>query len=598
MKLSRLYSNKPSIFEPIDFLPGLNVILAEIRLEENRKKDTHNLGKSTLGRLIDFCFLSNKDNKLFLFKHLELFKEFTFYLEIERPDGTYVTVRRSVSEATKISFKVHRERSQDFGGLPPSGWNHLDVPLTRARQILDGLLDWRALKPWSYRKELGYLLRSQDDYRDVFHLGKFAGKHSQWKPFLAHVIGFDSDILNSYYEKEEELSEKREKQESLKGELGGSVEDSSKIDGILLLKQREAERKQRLLDSFDFGPQDKERTKELVEDIDRKIAQLNKERYSLNRNNKKILYSLQEDEIVFDPEEAERIFREAGVYFSGQIKKDFVQLIQFNRAITEERRRYLKEERAYIEKRLRDVDSELSALGKKRAEALSFLSETDVFNKYKKLSDELVTIKADIASLERQREFVNRLRKLGAEIRALEDERIRLQQRIEKDVYEKNSDKSSVFSSIRLHFSEIVEDVIDRKAVLSVFQNQKGYLEFSAEILDESGNTTSADWGHSYRKLLCIAFDMAVLRAHLGEKFPRFVYHDGVFESLDDRKKWNLLSVLRRYADVGIQSIITVIDSDLPAQSDEDEPIFEDSEVVLRLHDEGESGRLFKMKGW
>ncbi|MFZ2077034.1 MAG: DUF2326 domain-containing protein, partial [Xanthobacteraceae bacterium] len=34
-----------------------------------------------------------------------------------------------------------------------------------------------------------------------------------------------------------------------------------------------------------------------------------------------------------------------------------------------------------------------------------------------------------------------------------------------------------------------------------------------------------------------IGFDMALLRAHLDHKFPRFVYHDGVFESLDPRKK-------------------------------------------------------------
>ncbi len=32
MKLSRLYSNKPDLFEPVDFVPGLNVVLAEIRL--------------------------------------------------------------------------------------------------------------------------------------------------------------------------------------------------------------------------------------------------------------------------------------------------------------------------------------------------------------------------------------------------------------------------------------------------------------------------------------------------------------------------------------------------------------------------------------
>jgi uncharacterized protein YydD (DUF2326 family) len=78
MKLSRLYSNKPELFEPVDFVQGLNVIKAEIRLPENRDKDTHNLGKTTLGRMLDFGFLAGRDAKFFLFKHLDLFKEFVF----------------------------------------------------------------------------------------------------------------------------------------------------------------------------------------------------------------------------------------------------------------------------------------------------------------------------------------------------------------------------------------------------------------------------------------------------------------------------------------------------------------------------------------
>jgi uncharacterized protein YydD (DUF2326 family) len=102
---------------------------------------------------------------------------------------------------------------------------------------------------------------------------------------------------------------------------------------------------------------------------------------------------------------------------------------------------------------------------------------------------------------------------------------------------------------------------------------------------------------HTYRKLLCIAFDMAVLRAHIDEKFPRFVYHDGVFESLDDRKKENLLATIRRYAELGLQPVITLIDSDLPSRT-ENEPVFVKNEIVLTLHDESEQGRLFKMKTW
>ena len=274
-------------------------------------------------------------------------------------------------------------------------------------------------------------------------------------------------------------------------------------------------------------------------------------------------------------------------------------MIAFNRAITDERRGYLQEERSEIEAELKRVNAELSALGKQRSDILSFLSGTDVFAKYKQVSDEMVTLRADIASLERQRGFLHRLQDLRSEIRTLTEERGHMQTQIEADVEQQNSDKTSLFSTIRLFFNEIVEEVIARKALLSVSPNQLGHLEFKAEILDESGNATGADLGHTYRKLLCIAFDMAVLRARLNDKFPRFVYHDGVFESLDDRKKENLLAVIRRYAGLGIQPIITLIDSDLPArESSNDSPVFDESEIVLTLHDENDQGRLFKMQSW
>lgn len=597
MKLSRLYSNKPDLFDPVEFVQGLNVIMAEIRLPENRSKDTHNLGKTTLGRLLDFGFLAKRDPKFFLFKHSDVFKEFIFFLEIELEDTSFVTIRRSVKEATKISFKRHQAGHQDLSGLALTEWDHVNMPFERARELLDGVLDWRAIKPWAYRKGLGYLLRSQDDFRDVFHLRKFAAAHSDWKPFLAHVLGFDAQLIVEHYEKEEQLSKKQAITQTIKNELGGSIEDISKIEGILLLKQKEAEKKQTLLDAFDFRTQDKDSTKQLVDDIDVKIASLNAERYSYNQNKKKIISSLEEDQILFNPDEAQRLFEEAGVLFKGQIKKDFQQLIDFNRAITDERRGYLQEEREEVEAELKRINAELNFLGKKRSEMLSFLSETDIFGKYKQVSDEMVTLRADITSLERQRGFLHRLQELRKEIRALTEERGNLQAQIEANVEKQNSDQDSLFSAIRVFFNEIVEEVIDRKALLSVSPNQLGHLEFKAEILDESGNATSADLGHTYRKLLCIAFDLAVLRAHLDEKYPRFVYHDGVFESLDDRKKENLLAIIRRYAELGLQPIITLIDSDLPVRA-ADQPVFSSDEIVITLHDEGEKGRIFKMRAW
>lgn len=599
MKLSKLYCNKPDLFGPIEFHAGLNVVLAEIRLPQNRDKDTHNLGKTTLGRVIDYCFLAGRDPKFFLFKHEDLFETFVFYMEIELADASYLTVRRGVEEATKISFKKHEASHQDLTGLPEEDWDHVNLPFDRARQMLDSLLDWRALSPWDFRKGLGYQLRSQDDFQDVFQLRRFGvGAHKDWKPYLAHILGFDHKLMLHHYEKLEKLEEKKSIAETVRTELGGSVDDVSKVEGILLLKSKDAEKKQKLLDAFDFRQQDKERTKELVDDIDMRIAAMNSQRYSLTQIKKKITASLEEDQILFNPDEAQRLFHEAGVLFSGQIKKDFSQLIAFNRAISEERRGYLQEERAEVESELKGISAELTALGKRRSDMLAFLSGTDVFTKYKQVTDDLVTVRADIATLERQRAFLRRLQELRGEIRTLSEECTHIQAQIEANVEEQNTDQTSLFSSIRIYFSEIVEDVIAHKALLSVSSNSNGHLEFKAEILDDTGKATSADLGHTYRKLLCIAFDLAVLRAHLDQRFPRFVFHDGVFESLDKRKKANLLAVIREYAALGIQSIITLIDSDMPPPTEGDEKVFGAHEVVLTLHDEGTDGRLFRMKAW
>lgn len=597
MRLSRFYSDQPEVFLPVEFVDGLNVVLAEIRLPENRRRDTHNLGKTTLGRMLDFGFLAGRDPKFFLFRYPALFDSFVFFLEIELEDGSFLTIRRSVAEASRIAFKKATVGGQDFASLPERNWDHWDVPFDRAKDLLDSLLDWRALKPWPYRKGLGYFLRSQDDFRDVFQLRRFANAHADWKPFLAHLLGFDGDLVSQHYAKEDALAEKVRTEQTIQNELGGTVVDVSKIEGMLLLKQQELGRKQTLLDAFDFRSDDKAQTRALVDEVDQRIAQLNGRRYTLQANRKKIDLSLKEDQILFSPEEAKEMFAQAGVLFEGQIKRDFEQLLRFNRAITEERQGYLEEERAEIDAELKTVGTELAALGKQRSEMLKALTDTDAFLRYKRMSAETVTLRADITSLERQRGHLQRLQELRHEIRTLTAETGALQELVEQNVEAQNRDAASRFSQIRLYFNEIIEEVLDRKALLSVSPNTRGHLEFKAEILDEGGNATSADLGFTYRKLLCVAFDLAVLRVHLADRFPQFAYHDGVLESLDDRKKENLLAVLRAYANLGLQSIITLIDSDLPSRGD-DAPVFDDDEIIISLHDMGEEGRLFRMASW
>lgn len=596
MKLSKLYSNKYREFEPILFRKGLNIILGEIRLKDNKDKDTHNLGKSTFGQLLDFCLLKGKSKSFFLFANYEVFCDFEFFLELRLSKGSYLTLRRTVETPSKVSFKRHSERNADFSNIDENDWDHLDIPFEKAKSLLGGILNWHGIRPWSFRKLTGYLLRSQEDYLRVFQLGNFLGSHSEWKPFLSHLIGFDGHLVEKHYDKESELAEQNQTVKRLKSEISDLDTDAGKVAGLILLKTQEINNRKKFIDEFDFRDQDKLETIKLVDELDVEISDLNQRRYSLRFSEKKLRAALKQEKLLFNSEDASSLFEEAGVLFEGQIKKDFDQLIKFNRAITKERNEYLKEEKKEIDTELEVIESQLNTLSKARSDRLHNLGETDVFERFKQATNELVQLEADVEGYTR---LQRRLREIESEqslLEELENQERQIQAAINADVRVQNENTESLFAKIRLNFSNFVESVIDQKALITVTVNDRGHLNFDSEILDQEGQRSSASSGHSYQKLLCIAFDFAVLQAHLDETFPRFVYHDGLFETLDDRKKVNLLSAIRNCCALGIQSIVTVIDSDLPEENKDE--LFSKEEVILLLHDEGDDGRLFKMPAW
>ena len=108
---------------------------------------------------------------------------------------------------------------------------------------------------------------------------------------------------------------------------------------------------------------------------------------------------------------------------------------------------------------------------------------------------------------------------------------------------------------------------------------------------------SSQSEGTSYKKVLCALFDLAILRTYASERFYHFVYHDGIVEGLDVRKRKLVLQVLRETAKkYGVQCIISVIDSDLPRTEDDAKIPFGADEIILELNDSGPQGRLFRMR--
>jgi len=596
MKLSHLYSNHPDIFGPIRFQPGMNVVLGEIRLPENRNRSTHNLGKTTLARIVDFCLGLGRTADFFLFKHEKRFVKFVFYLELETLDGSYLTIRRSVESPSKLSIVKHAERHQNFSETEV--WDHENVAFQRGKQIIDGLLGLTAIKPWTYREPLGYSLRTQSDFTDVFRLSRAKSKDRHWKPFVAHVLGFNADLVTKGYDLLEQIDELEKQIATLKLELGATDIDLDQVRGLIDLKKKEVRIAEEATAEFDFAIEDSAVNTKLVEELDEAIVALNTQRYTLTRTRKRIVDSLQAERIQFRPDVARKLFDEAGVVFPGQVVKEFDDLVRFNREISDERIEYLKQELDAVNLQISDVAQKIETSNSQRQAELRFLSDTESVSKFRELNQRLVVMKNELSTLERQRDALLSIGKKETDLRAVIREREDQVEALRADIDSLGAQKDARYLRIRETLAELCGKILGHKALVSTRLNSKDNIVFQAEYLDQSDLPTSEDEGKSFKQVLCAAFDLAVVKVLMEEGYLRFIYHDGLFEGLDFRKKLNLIDVLRHHADLGIQQILTVIDSDLP-QTDTGETFsFDEDEVILTLHDEGAEGRLFRMESW
>ncbi len=598
MRLRRLYSNLDHYFTPIEFNEGLNIVLAEVRLPENRSKSTHNLGKSTLARIIDFCLLGSVGKDHFFRKREDLFSEFVFFLEMEMLDGSFLTVRRGVSNYSKISFAHSAASQTDLSSMQEAEWSHFELPFDKAKSLLDGYLDLRDLDPWTFRNAIGYFLRTQADYDDVFRLQRHAGQDKDWKPILAKILGLDASIFAKRYELRSEIEVKAALLIKAQRDLDGQNSDPEKVESLIQLREADVSRMQSELDSFDFSQFDAEQTRRIVDSLDVDISSLNQRRYTLSHSVSELERASRADSISLEPEKVKALFDEAGALFPDQVKVDFEQLISFNKSISEERRQYISEELAATKVELASINAKLNELNAARKSRLSYLRSEDVFDKYRAVSSELARTNAEVQLLRQHYEVLTSIQDRRTDLQLEKAKLAELQGAAVLELRKSSQDRSSLFSTVRTYFSEQIKSILGRDAILAVTLNGEGNLEFRTEFIDGNELATSEADGTSFKKLLCVAFDLAVVRAHLTGSFPRFVFHDGVLELLDPRPKSNLLESIRAYAAAGVQSIITVMDFDLPSLSDGSLADDFEQGVILRLHDDGPQGRLFHFEGW
>ena len=585
MKLSQIYSNEK--FKTVRFSSGMNIILAKVKNAKDLNKDTHGLGKTTLIAVIDFLLLKSLD-KSHIFKQYESkFNKHIFFLEILLNNGNYLTIRRSVSLPSKISFKFHQKPNQNF--IDEQEWDMHNMSFNKAKSFLQEKVEFDIISNWPLRKSVTYFLRSQEDYRDVFQLAKFsAGKDVDWKPFLFDLLGFKGNLLKEKYELEIAKDKQKELIKEFKDKLSVDPEEIDKIKGAIELKKDERFDFQKVIDNFNFYQKERELNKDLVERIEREISDLNTKEYDLQYELDQIHEALKAKSIT-SFEDIRSIWEQAQLTFESALVKSYEQLEDFNRKITKERTSYLTTRLGHLSKKLKEVRSNLKSLNEKRSEILSVLGDKDSFRKFKKYQMDISKVEVEIARLEEQLKNIDKISVFNSAVKEIEDNIENLKDDMKNQI---DSTENAIYPEIRRNFRNIIKYIINTPAILFLVPNSVGNIEFNAEIQsDDEIEITAEGKGFSYKKFLCMAFDLSVLMAYSQKSFFRFVYHDGALEGLDNRKKINFINIIKRIcSEYNLQYIFTCIEDHWPAGLE-----LNPQDVAVEFDDSGDSGKLFKI---
>lgn len=590
MKLSKLYSNKP--FHNITFITdkgGLNVVVGDGKGEQHGS-NSHSLGKTKLAELLDFMLLKGVDKKYYFYKDNRKvkFAGYEFFLEILLNNGQFLTIRRSVNEATKIAFRLRDKSSEgyhiedEFDKKPSS--------FKKAKAYLNELLNFEFCKKTGedYRRLVSYSLRSQGDYQPkmntIFQLRKFAkNKDKDWKPLLFNLLGFNGNILRQKFELEEEIKDSNKTIKAQEKDFDIKQEDKDLLVGKIQAVESEKVKISTELENLNFYQQDKNIIQNLVGTIENEIAELNTIAYNLEFDINKFEEAIR-NEFSFDLNKTKSLFEEVGLYFPNQLSKSYEQLINFNHQITKERNQQIRETLKEKKQEQQSINTKLIDLNKQRKQYRDLIQDTSLFKKYATYQKQLIEIERELTL------FYNQLEA----IEEIERKRERIEQTLKDKLGDVKTELKTIvdttatnrlYMNIRRTFSEIVKQVLNEIAIITIKPNSTYNIDFKPEFPN-----SAKDEGNTYYKILCVAFDLAILINYRHQSHFRFVYHDDVIAGDDNGVKSRLIDMVREIClKYDIQYIFSVVKDNIPPSQDLSD------NIILELHDKSDEGKLFKM---
>jgi len=580
--LYSLRSDNPS-FQPIEFEPGFNVILAE-RTKEASKKDSRNgLGKSTLLELIHFCLGAQKGETL---KKSQM-DNWTFTLELDLA-GEKFSVSRNTTNQNKIiisgncsKWRIKPEIDEKTGRQVMSSrdWNEvLGNLFFGLRSSYDGY----EYVP-TFRSLISYFIRRNGQR------GAFLEPIRQYKQQLTwdievnnmFLLGLGWEFASKWQILRDRINVieimKRETKSGILMDLLGSIGD---LEAKKILLEVQVKSEEENLNNFRVHPQ--------YGQIENEANQYTKSIHELVDQNvfdKRLMENYEaslSDEIDAKPEAVMRIYSEAGVIIQDSVKKKLDQVLVFHKQVVANRKEFLGSEIDRLKNEILRREERKQALTTKRSELMQILKRHGALEEYTQLQTKHQQTIAELKSTDARLEKLKQIEE-GKSAIIIEQELLRKQ--ANADMIERKVQKEK---AVRL-FNSNSESLYEVPGILSINVTKAGFkLEFKIE--------RSPSTGVGNMKIFCYDLMLAqIWSEHTGSQIP--LIHDSIiFDGVDERQKALAIELACKEAKkLGFQYICTMNSDAIPWGDFTSD--FEFNQFVRRtLTDSSEEGGLLGIR--
>ncbi|ENR0382922.1 DUF2326 domain-containing protein, partial [Salmonella enterica] len=281
--------------------------------------------------------------------------------------------------------------------------------------------------------------------------------------------------------------------------------------------KKEIAEAERNIKNFDFKDSHDESLKKLSE-IQKMISDYSLSYASLNmrvRNIEESILSLKNNITQLVENDLMEIYSSAGVYFNGELKRSYEEMVLFHNDVIKNKINFLESELLKKKEEIESINEKINGFHEQESSLFRTIKEPETLKSINQLFNKLTELRENLASIESN---LTRINDTNALIKSLEDSREQLLLEIELAVQglEKNIEVFNEF------FGDLTKEIYGERYIFDLsFDIDKGRCNFDISCVTPNSNGGK-------KKGEITAFDLAYIKFVDKVKLKRatFVIHD------------------------------------------------------------------------